>query len=62
MQSKWPQKTCRMAVNDVIVKKNFQPCLRTKIMMSLLVRIVETRQEDHNAVKMASKNVQGGSE
>ena len=43
-------------------KRTSSHLLEKKIMMSLLIRIVETRQEDHNAVKMASKNVQEGCE
>ena len=52
MVSKQAQTTCNMAVNDMIVKKNFKPSLRTKIKMSLLVTIVQTRQKDHNGVKI----------
>ena len=33
---------CRMTKNDMIVKQNFKPSLRTKIKMSLLVKIVQT--------------------
>ena len=42
----------KMAVNDIIVKKNFKPSLRTKNKMSLLVKIVQTIYEDHNGVKI----------
>ena len=52
MVSKQAQTTCNMAVNDMIDKKNFKPSLRTKIKMSLLVTIVQTRQKDHNGVKI----------
>ena len=62
MVSKQAQTTCNMAVNDMIDKKNFKPSLRKKIKMSLLVKIVQTRQEDHNGVKIDSNHVQDGSE
>ena len=31
MESKWPKKTFRKAVNDVSVKEKFKPTARTKI-------------------------------
>ena len=43
MESKWPKKTFRETVNDVFVKEKFKPTARTKIMLSLLVRFVQTR-------------------
>ena len=43
MESKWLKKTFREAVNDVFVKEKFKPYARTKIMLSLLVRFVQTR-------------------
>ena len=62
MVSKQAQTTCNMAVNDMIVKKNLKPSLRTKIKMSLLVKIVQTRWQDHNGVKIGSNHVQNGRE
>ena len=47
-----------MAVNDMIVKKNFKPSLRTKIMMSLLLGFLQNvrkRKDDQSGVKMGSK-------
>ena len=43
MKSKWPLRMFREAMNDVFVKKKFKPTARTKIMLSLLVRFVQTR-------------------
>ena len=43
MESKWPKKTFREAVNDVFVKEKFKPTARTKIMLSLIVRFVQAR-------------------
>ena len=62
MKSKWPKKTFRETLNDVFAKEKFKPSARTKIMLSLLIRIFQTRLVDHDRVKMAFKNVQGGSE
>ena len=33
MESKWPQRTCREAVNDIFVQEKFKPPVKTKIMM-----------------------------
>jgi hypothetical protein len=46
-----------MAENDLIVKQNFKPSLRTKIEMSLLVKIVQTRWQDQNGVKIGSNHI-----
>ena len=62
MVSKQTEITCKMAVNDIIVKLNIKPSLRTKIKMSLLVKIVQTRWQDHNGVKIGSNHVQDGRE
>ena len=43
MESKWPQRTCREAVIDTFVQEKFKPPVKTKIMMILLVRFVQTR-------------------
>jgi hypothetical protein len=42
--------------------KQLKPSLRAKFVISLLVRTHQTRQEHDNGVKIASKNVQGGTE
>ena len=43
MESKWPKKMFREAMNDVFVKKKLKLTARTKILLSLLVRFVQTR-------------------
>ena len=43
MESKWPKKTFRETVNDVFVKEKFKPYASTKMMLSLLIRFVQTR-------------------
>jgi hypothetical protein len=43
MQSKWPERTCREPVNAMFVQEKSKPPVRTKIMMILLVRFVQTR-------------------
>ena len=52
MKSKWPLRMFREAMNDVFVKEKFKPTARTKIMLSLLLRFVQTRQVDHDEVKI----------
>ena len=42
MESKWPQRKCKEAVNDIFVKENIKPSVRAKIKMSLLVGFLQT--------------------
>ena len=43
MQSKWPERTCREPVNAMFVQEKFEPPVRTKILMILLVTFIQTR-------------------
>ena len=43
IESKWPERTCKDAVIDMFVQEKFEPPVRTKIMMILSVRFVQTR-------------------